>query len=53
MKRQDAPIDRLRAVPVEGTEATFILVDKETGEPFDVAGKIAEAYNAGCMREGK
>lgn len=42
-----APIDRLRAVPVDGKEGTFILVDKVTGEPFDVAAEINKAFIAG------
>ena len=46
----EAPIDRCKVVPVPGKEFTFILVDKETGEPFNVAEKIVEAYENGQCR---
>lgn len=47
MARQPAPIDGLKIVPVEGKEFVFTLVDKVTGEPFNVAEKIETAFNAG------
>ncbi len=42
-----APIDRCITVPVPGKAGAFMLIDKETGEPFNVATKIEEAFAAG------
>ena len=45
-----APIDRLRFEPVPGKEGTFLMFDKETGEPFSVAAEIEKQYAAGQCR---
>ena len=42
-----APIDRLIAIPVPDKNGCFILVDRQSGEPFDVGAKIMKDYNAG------
>lgn len=42
-----APIDRCNVVPVPGKEFCFMLVDKVTGEPFDVNAAIEQAFNSG------
>lgn len=42
-----APIDCCNVVPVPGKEFTFMLVDKVTGEPFNVAAEIERQFNAG------
>lgn len=43
----EAPIDRCDVVPVPGKAFAFMLVDKETGEPFDVSGTIVKAFASG------
>lgn len=47
------PIDNLVAVPVPGKPFTFILRDKVTGEPFDVAARIQQAFVTGQVRKSK
>jgi len=42
-----APIDRCDVVAVAGKEFTFMLVDRETGEPYDVNAKLNQDFNAG------
>lgn len=39
-----APIDRCEAVPVAGKNGCFVMVDRQTGEPFDVGAKIMEDF---------
>lgn len=45
-----APIDRCDAVPVPGKDGAFILIDRVTGEPFNVSAAIADAYASGSLR---
>lgn len=45
--KMTAPIDRLRPVPVPGKEGAYVLVDKETGEEFNVPDLIMAMYAAG------
>lgn len=49
----EAPIDRCEPVPVPGKPFCFLLVDRKTGEPFDLNKKISEAYEAGNFVDAK
>jgi hypothetical protein len=42
----NSPIDRCDVVPVEGKPFCFKLVDRETGETFDVGKAIVEGHFA-------